>query len=97
MPLLKILGTLLGLAAMVSYALMARSVWRLVNESRRANPGVRFHRLAWIPAWRMHRRAFPVSELRRKIRRQYVLTAVLLVSGMACLVVSLLRGGAPAR
>ncbi len=94
MPVLKIVGTLLGLAAMVSYALMARSVWHLVDESRRANPGTRFHRLAWIPAWRVHRRAFPVSGLRRRIRQQYIVTALLLLSGMACLMAALTRAGA---
>ena len=84
---------LFGLA-FACYVATVRSIWKLVAESRREFPEGRFNRFWWIPAWRVHRRLFPGSPLRRKIVVRFGLTFALLLIATANMAMGILQRSA---
>jgi hypothetical protein len=71
--------------ALSCYALTVKSVWQLVAECREVAPDGRFNRFWWTPAWKIHRRSFPNSSLRRQILLLFSSTFLLLLIATACM------------
>jgi hypothetical protein len=82
---MKIAGYVMFLLAFGSYASLILTIRRLVAESRQVGTDARFNWFWWVPAWKVHRVAYPTSPVRRYIVRRFLLTFVLLAAGMACL------------
>jgi hypothetical protein len=40
------------------YIWTVRTIWQLVDESKRTGTVVRFNRWKWTPAWKVHRTAY---------------------------------------
>ncbi len=88
---MKIAGYILMVFALVSYGMIIRAVFSLVDETRALNSGVWFNRFWWMPALRVHRIAFPASSSRKRIAFRFVLTFVLMLAGMACISLAIVR------
>jgi hypothetical protein len=77
------IGTLIVFVlAFLSYIKMLFAIRQLVNETRLLHSGVRFNMLWWMPAWKVHRVAYPNSRLRKEIVALYSLTFLLLILAM---------------
>ena len=82
---MKFAGFALFAVAAVLYIWTVRTIWHLVNESKRLGSGVRFNRWRWTPAWKVHRAAYPASALRRQIVIGFLLTWGVGVLALACI------------
>ena len=77
--------------ALVWYVSTVRAIWTLVRESRQLEPGARLSLFWWLPAWRVRRRGYPASPLRRQIVTRFGLTFGLMLAGMAFVAVYTVR------
>lgn len=72
----------------VGYGLMASAtffyvtIWILVAESRRVTSAVRFNRIWWLPAWKVHCEAYPESPVRKRVVHGFAVTFALMLAGM---------------
>jgi hypothetical protein len=89
---MTIIGYLLVGLAFLSYGTIMQAVFSLVAEARRLNSGVRFNRLWWTPAWKIHRAAYPTSPARKQIVLRFLLTFALMFAGMTCLAMNIVHG-----
>ena len=91
MTFMRILGFCLFGLAMVSYMTTIMAISALLRESRQHRPGTRLNLFWWIPAWQIHRGAYPVSPLRKQIVTRFITTFVLMSVGMVCVGVDVIR------
>ena len=73
---------LLFALSLISYCFTVRTIWRLVDDVRKDKPDRTFSRFWWLPAWTYHRRAFPLSPLRKQIVTRFILTFFLMMLAM---------------
>jgi len=85
---MRVVGYLLAALSLYSYATTVHAIWRLVAETKQLNTGVHFNRFWWTPAWRLHRNAYPESNLRRQIVTRFTLTFALMVAAMGCIAIA---------
>lgn len=71
---MRFAGFALFAVTAILYIWTVRTIWHLVDESKRLGSGVRFNRWRWTPAWKVHRKAYPASPLRRQIVIRFLLT-----------------------
>ena len=57
----------------------------------------RFNRFWWMPAWKVHRRAFPKSSLRRQIVTRFAITFALVVVSTIFMGLGVLQRGVVGR
>lgn len=88
---MRVVGFGLILLALVSYVSTVRAIWTLVRESRRVEPAARLGLFWWLPAWRVHRQAYPASRLRKQIVTRFGLTFGLMLAGMGFVAVYTVR------
>jgi hypothetical protein len=69
---MKVTGFVLFGMLVLIYLHLVKEIWRLVAESKQLGSATRFNRFWWTPAWRLHRAAFPSSELRRGIVHRFI-------------------------
>jgi hypothetical protein len=77
--------------AAVLYIWTVRTIWQLVNESKRIDSGVRFNLWRWTPAWKVHRTAYPESALRKQIVTRGLLTCGFGLLAFACKVYAVIQ------
>jgi hypothetical protein len=94
---MRILEYVLFTLAFVCYGATVRSIWRLVIESNALASAGRFNRFWWVPAWKIHRKAYPASALRRQIIARFALTFALMATATACLGLRMIQNGAISR
>ena len=80
---MRLVGYAFIAVTVILYIWTIRTMWHLVDESKRLESGVRFNRWFWTPAWNVHREAYPASLL-----RQQIVTRFLLAWGVAALAVA---------
>lgn len=68
------------------YIWTVRTIWQLVDESKRTGTVVRFNRWKWTPAWKVHRTAYPESGLRRQIVIRVFLTCGFGILAFVCMI-----------
>jgi hypothetical protein len=78
MKTVEIVGFLLFLIAAVYYLKTWRSIRQLVAEVNENSSKVRYSWFWWMPAWKVHAKAYPSSRLRRTIVLRFLLTFALL-------------------
>lgn len=88
---MRIIGYGLMALALFFYVKTIQAIWTLVAESRRLESGVRLSRIWWLPAWRVHRKAYPESSTRRRIAQFFTITFVLMLAGMGLIARSILQ------
>jgi hypothetical protein len=88
---MRIVGYTLMVAAFFFYIKTIQSIWTLVAESRLLKSDVRFNRLWWLPAWKVHRSAYPDSCVRRRILQLFAVTFALMLAGMGFIARSILQ------
>ena len=71
---MRLVGYAFIAVTVILYIRTIRTIWHLVDESKRLGTGVRFNRWWWTPAWKVHREAYPASPLRRQIATRLLLT-----------------------
>ena len=71
---MRFAGFALFAVTAILYIWTVRTIWHLVDESKRLGSGVRFNRWRWTPAWKVHKEAYPTSPLRRQIVIRFLLT-----------------------
>lgn len=88
-----IVGYLLFALALFFYVTTVKAIWRLVSESKAIGVAPRnsFNRFWWMPAWKVHREAFPESYLRRQIIIRFALTWVLMIVAVACIALPMIQ------
>ncbi len=86
---MTVMGYILFALALVCYVATVKAIWILVSESNGVEPQRDFNRFWWMPAWKVHRRAFPKSSLRRQIVTRFILTFALVVVSTACVFIGL--------
>ena len=74
---MRITGYVLFIIAFVIYATIWQAIWQLVRESRQVKPDTRFSRFWWLPAWRVHKKTYPSSNVRQQIVMRFILTFAL--------------------
>ncbi len=60
---MTVMGYILFALALVCYVATVKAIWILVSESNGVEPQRDFNRFWWMPAWKVHRRAFPKMRL----------------------------------
>lgn len=88
---MRVLGFSLIALALVCYVSTVRAVWTMIRESRQLQPGARLSLFWWLPAWRVHRRGYPASPVRKQIVTRFGLTFGLMLAGMASIAVYTVR------
>ena len=83
--LLKLLTGMLFASALAAYAITWKAIFRLIGEARQIGSEVRFNRFWWLPAWRVHKTAYPDSSTRRQIVVSFAMTFLLMIVAMGCL------------
>lgn len=82
---MKLLGFVFLTLIFATYALLVKTIWQLVDESRKVDVTTRFNRFWWIPAWKVHRLAFPESPLRNRIVLLWLLCFVTIIPTLWCM------------
>lgn len=88
---MKIVSYIGLVIAFCFYVKWIQTIWKLVDESRHLETGVRFNRFNWTPAWRVHKQGYPDSSVRKQIVIYFLLTTAFLFAAMACLAYSSLH------
>jgi hypothetical protein len=88
---MRIVGYAFMVAAFFFYVKTIQSIWTLVAESRILKPEMNFNRLWWLPAWNLHRNAYPGSCVRRRIVQRFAVTFALMLAGMGFIARSMLQ------
>lgn len=78
--------------AVFFYVKAWRAIIELVSQARLAKPSRKFYRFWWTPAWRVHKRAYPTSKIRRQIVLNFALTFGCMLIAMVCLAYTELHG-----
>ena len=91
LELMRVVGFGLWTLALLSYVSTVRAIWAMVRQSRQLDPEARFSLFWWLPAWRVHRRGYPASPVRREIVTRFGLTFGLMLAGMAFIAIDSLR------
>ena len=89
--LMRAVGICLWALALLMYVSTVRAIWTMVRQSRQLDPGARVSLFWWLPAWRMHRRGYPASPVRRQIVTRFGLTFGLMLAGLAFIAVYSVR------
>ena len=94
---MTVIGYVLFTLALVSYGATVKAIWTLVGESKRVESEKRFNRFWWLPAWRIHRKVYPDSSLRRQIVTRFALTFALVVISTTCVGAGMFQRGIASR
>lgn len=88
---MRVVGVSLVAVALFFYVSTVRAVWTMVRESRQLEPRAQLSLLRWLPAWRVHRRGYPASRVRKQIVTRFALTFGLMLAGMGFIAVYTVR------